>query len=138
MPAFPPEEEMKRVAPRRAYSSQASPIPRILNEPGGCDVSIFNQIAFPDNADNERDSSRGVSICNLVLDMFQRLLHIRAQVVEILNAAGIPHEGLGNPQFGALLRRAFDMTGGARRPGQRIDRAQTCGTLSQPQSIQEA
>jgi hypothetical protein len=88
---------MNRVAPRRAYSSQASPIPRILNEPGGCDDSIFNQIAFPDNVDNERDSSRGVSICNMVLDLLQCLLNIRAQVVKILYAAGIPHEGLGNP-----------------------------------------
>src|ERR1700691_3510178 len=98
---------MKRVAPRRAYSSQASPIPRILNEPGGCDASIFNQIVFPDNVDNERDSMRGVSICNdpervsapatTALDMFQCLFNIRAQVLKILYAAGIPHQGLRNP-----------------------------------------
>src|ERR1700733_13310953 len=90
---------MKRVAPRRAYSSQASPIPRILNEPGGCDVSIFNQIAFPDNADNERDSSRGVSICNPVLTCFQRLPHTRRKVVKFLNAAGIPPRELGIPSL---------------------------------------
>src|SRR5580658_5589039 len=64
MPALPPEEEMKRVAPRRAYSSHASPIPRILNEPEGCHASIFNQIVLPDIVDNGRDSRRGVSMCN--------------------------------------------------------------------------
>jgi hypothetical protein len=32
-----------------------------------------------------------------VLDMFQCPLNIRAQVVKILNAAGITHKGLRNP-----------------------------------------
>jgi hypothetical protein len=32
----------------------------------------------------------------VISDMRQRLFNIRSQVVKILNAAGITHEGLGN------------------------------------------
>ncbi len=55
---------MKRVAPRRAYSRHASPMPRTLNEPGGCVASIFSQTVLPDSADKAADSTSGVSICS--------------------------------------------------------------------------
>ena len=43
IPALPPEEGMNRVAPLHAYSWHAKPMPRILNEPGGCNASILSQ-----------------------------------------------------------------------------------------------
>jgi hypothetical protein len=43
-PAFPPDDAMKRFAPRFRYSSHAYPIPLVLKEPDGCADSIFSQM----------------------------------------------------------------------------------------------
>jgi hypothetical protein len=43
IPAFPPDDEMKRAAPSLASVEVMCPIPLSLNEPQGCNASIFAQ-----------------------------------------------------------------------------------------------
>ena len=63
MPAFPPEDEMNRFAPRRWYSAQAWPMPRSLNEPIGCRASILSQTVWPGRVGMALEASNGVAMC---------------------------------------------------------------------------
>ena len=67
-PAFPPDDAMKRFAPRFRYSSHAYPIPLVLKEPDGCMDSIFSQMDWPTLWLIERDLISGVSICSGIYD----------------------------------------------------------------------
>jgi hypothetical protein len=59
-PAFPPDELTSRRAPAATARAHAWPMPRSLNEPHGCDDSIFSHTGRPRTADSGVDGRNGV------------------------------------------------------------------------------
>src|SRR5579862_4516624 len=70
-------------------------------------------------------------------DRCESLFEIGKKVGNILDAGGVTHQPFRNPNGGALLGRALDVTRDQRRPHHRLDAAEIGGTMHVAQPRQE-